>query len=95
MASPTSQSTGLIAPTAGSLLCIGKNIINGVLAMPGTTVTVYDNAAGTATGNILVQVVNASTSSIDHTLNIGVRADNGISVVVTAGTGAIIHFSGN
>lgn len=95
MASPTSQSTGLLAPTAGTLLYIGKNIVNGVIAMPSTTVTIYDNAAGTATGNILFQAVNAGTSSIDHMLNIGCRADTGLSVVVTGGTGAIIYFGGN
>lgn len=95
MASPTSQSTGLLAPTAGTLLYIGKNILNGVIAMPATTITIYDNALGTATGNIVYQVVNASTSSIDHMLNIGVRCDNGISVVVTGGTGALVYFGGN
>lgn len=95
MASPTSQSTGLIAPTAGTLLYIGKNILNGVIAMPGTTVTLYDNAAGTATGNIIHQIVNAGTNSLDHILNIGCRFDIGMSVVVTGGTGGIIYFSGN
>lgn len=95
MASPTSQSTGLIAPTAGTLLYIGKNILNGVVLQPGTTVTLYDNAAGTATGNIVFQGVNAGTSSLDHMLNIGCRFDIGMSIVVTAGTGAVVYFSGN
>lgn len=95
MASPTAQSTGLIAPTAGTLVYIGKNIINGITAMPGTTITIYDNAAGTATGNIVAQVINAGTSSIDNMFNIGVRCDLGFSVVVTAGAGAIVYFGGN
>lgn len=94
MANPTSQSSGLIT-TAGLLLYTGKNIINGLLATPGNTITVYDNAAGTATGNVIAQVINAGTSSQDLMFNIGVRCDNGVSVVSTAGNGGIVYFGGN
>lgn len=96
MAGPTSQSTGLIAVTAGTLKYIGKNIINGIVAMPGATVTVYDNAVGDTSGNMILQVVNANTSSLDHIMNIGVRCDLGLTVVVSGTTtGGIVFFGGN
>lgn len=95
MANPTSQSTGLIAPTAGTLLYIGKNIVNGAIASPGTTVSIYDNALGDASGTLVLRVINPGTTTLDHILNIGSRVDNGISVVVTAGAGAICYFGGN
>lgn len=93
-ASPTSQSTGLLAPGTFNSVYIGKNIINGAIAQPGTTVTVYDSLTA-GSGNIILQIVNASTSSIDHMVNIGIRCDIGISITVTGGTGANVYFGGN
>lgn len=94
MASPTSQSSGLIS-TAGLLLYIGKNIINGLVATPGCTITVYDNAVGTATGNVIAQLINPGTNSADLMFNIGCRCDNGVSVVTSGGNGGIVYFGGN
>lgn len=93
MSSTSAQSTGLLAVTTGQLLYAGKNLINGVIAMPGATITIYDNAAGTATGNIVAQVVNADTSSHDHIFNVPVRCDLGFTVVISGTTtGAIVFF---
>lgn len=94
MANPTSQSSGLLV-TAGLLLYQGRNIVNGLLATPGNTITVYDNAAGTASGNVIAQIINAGTSSQEMMFNIGVRCDNGISIVSSAGNGGIVYFGGN
>jgi hypothetical protein len=87
----TSQSSGLLV-TAGLLLYTGKNIINGLSATPGNTITVYDNAAGTATGTVIAQIVNAGTSTIDFVPAVGIRCDNGISIVSAAGNGGIVYF---
>jgi len=92
MASPTSQSTGLLAAGTYNALYIGRNIINGVIAQPGATVTVYDSL--TATGNVVVQIVNAGTNSLDHIFNLGVRCDNGITIVVAGGNGTV-YFGAN
>ena len=93
MGSPTSQSTGLVPVTAGTLHTNGRQFVNGVLAMPGATVTLYDNNTGTATGNIVFQVVNAGTNSLDHILQCAVRCDIGLTIVVSGTTtGAIVYF---
>lgn len=95
MASPTSQTSGLLAAGTYNALYIGKNIINGTIAQPGTTVTVYDSLTA-GSGNIVMQITNPGTNSIDHMLNIGVRCDIGISIsVVGASSGAIVYFGGN
>lgn len=95
MANPTSQSSGLIA-TAGQCLYIGKNIVNGLLVTPGASATIYDNAAGTATGNVITQIVNTTgTVPIDILFNIGVRVDLGLTLVASGGNGAIVYFGGN
>ncbi len=91
MATPTTQSSGLIV-TAGLLLSAGRGTVNGLSATPGNTITVYDNAAGTATGNVLAQIVNAGTSTLDVIFDNAVRADNGISIVSVAGNGGIVYF---
>jgi len=85
----TAISTGLLA--AGTyLITATKGMMNGVLAMPGATVTCYDNAAGVASGTVLDQAVNAGTSSIDHMYNVPVRFDNGLTVVVSGGSGIVL-----
>lgn len=94
-AQPTAQSSGLL--TAGNSALLGganRNIINGVSVLPGSTVTIYDNATA-ASGPIATEVVNASTSSLDHLFNIGVRIRYGMWVVVTGGSGAIVYYGGN
>ena len=94
MASPTSQSTGLRA-TAGTLLYQGKNICNGILCTAGCTATVYDNAVGDNSGNVVVRLENPGTTTLDILFNIGVRVDNGLSLVTAGGNGAIVYFGGN
>lgn len=94
MASPTAQSTGLLLAGTYDNLYQGKNIINGVIAMPGSTVTVFDNT--TATGKVVAQVVNAGTNSIDHVFNLGIRCDIAFSILITGASGAgIVYFGAN
>ena len=95
MAAPTSQSSGLIGITAGQLLYKGKNILNGVSVPPGGTVTIYDNAIGDTSGNVLALVANPGTATLDFLFNIGVRADLGLSVVVATAANGIVYFGGN
>lgn len=91
-------SSGLVAATAATVLCTGKCILSGVVAISdGTntaTVTVYDNAS-TASGTVLAQVTSPAgqgTNSISFVTPI--RADNGLVIAVT-GTGTpngILYF---
>jgi len=93
MASPTSQSTGLLAVNTYNGLYVGKNIINGVIAQPGATVTVWDSLTA-GSGNVVVQIVNAGTSSLDHVFNLGVRCDIGLSITVSGAPGTV-YFGAN
>lgn len=90
MSSGTSQSTGLLAAAQYDSLYIGRNIINAVIASPGSTVTIYDSLTA-GTGKVVMQVINTGTNTLDHLFNDGVRVDIAISVLVT-GTSGIVFF---
>lgn len=94
----TAQSSGL--KTAGTYqIFVGRGVISAVHAISdGTnvaTVTVYDNAAGDTSGNIIAKVNGSvTTGSNGAYFTTPVRVDTGCTLVVT-GSGApqgIVHF---
>jgi len=94
----SAQSSGI--KTAGTYqIFTGRGIISAVHAISdGTnvaTVTVYDNAAGDTSGNVLAKVNGSvTTGSNGAYFTTPVRCDTGC-VVVVAGTGTpqgIVHF---
>ena len=96
MSNSTALSSGLLA--AGTTTVIArKSMLSGLTVISdGTnaaTATVYDNASA-ASGTILAKAVaNATmpTAHVDGTSR--VRADNGITVVVSGtGSGAIVYY---
>ncbi len=96
--SGTAQSSGLKA--AGTYqIFVGRGVISAVHAISdGTnvaTVTVYDNASGDTSGNVLAKVNGSVTTGSNGALfTTPVRCDIGCTVVV-AGTGTpqgIVHF---
>jgi hypothetical protein len=94
----TAQSSGL--KTAGTYqIFVGRGVISAVHAISdGTnvaTVTIYDNAAGDSSGNVLAKVNGSvTTGSNGAYFTTPVRCDIGCTMIV-AGTGTpqgIVHF---
>lgn len=92
MASPTAQSSGLLAAGTYTIFA-GKGTLNGILADVGATITAYDNPSA-GSGSVVTKAVNAGTSTLDHMFNVAVRFDTGLTVVVSGGN-AIVYWGGN
>ena len=78
MASPTTQSTGELAP-ATTVVFTGHCFVNAATIQPGATLTVYDNTA--ASGKVVLQYVNAGTNTESIVFRNAVRCDIGLTVV--------------
>lgn len=82
MGSPTTQSTGELAP-ATTVIFNGHEFINAVVIQPSGVVTIFDNTAGS--GKVVFQFTNASTSTASVVFRNAVRCDIGATVVNTGG----------
>jgi len=86
--SATAISSGVLTPGTVTL-ATGRGTMNGILAQPGATVTIYDNTA--ASGNVLALVVNAGTNTEEYLFNRAIRHDIGLTVV-TAAANSVVYF---
>lgn len=92
-------SSGLIGATAGAIITTGKSILSGVTVITDTvnvaTATVYDNAVGNASGNVIARVsATATTGANSIAFVTPIRAELGLSIVVV-GSGspqAIVYY---
>ena len=94
----TAQSSGL--KTAGTYqIFLGRGVISAVHAISDginvATVTLYDNATGDTSGNVLAKVNGSVTTGSNGAIwTTPIRCDNGCTMVV-AGTGSpqgIVYF---
>lgn len=89
MGMPTAVSSGVLVPGTYTLFA-GRHTLNGITALPGATVTVYDNPLA-ASGPIVETVVNAGTNTVHANYSRAIRLENGLTVVVAAAN-AIVRF---
>lgn len=95
MTCPASSSGDIAAGTSSVSALPGRLL--GVTLFGGSatsSIILYDNAAGTASGTVLARLQCAASTGATYALPHGVVVNRGIAAVV-AGTGAIavVHFS--
>lgn len=89
----TSQSSGLRV-TAGTVIFAGRHLVNGLLATAGNTVTIYDNAVGDTSGDVIARLENPGTTTLTMLFPVAVRCNLGLTMVSAAGNGAIVYYGG-
>lgn len=86
----TSISSGILAAASTTVLFDGRHTLNGITALPGAVVIVYDNTA--ASGKQVAVVDNTGATISQHLIfNDAVRQDIGLTVAVTGGA-AIVYY---